>query len=349
MKNIFEQFKNTNHEEHDDMDELETEGWLQQGIILFEENKLSEALVYIQNALETTPNHIPALIYKAKIFEKQNLLEEALKCYDIIISISPKNSEAFHRKGEILDAMENDLGALQYYDKAISLNRNNAEVHFDKAQLLSSLGSDHTEEAAKYYQNAIALESKSVDLIEQNKLEKKEDLEEERQEKNMLKKNNQDVFYNQQTTQHPVMYSPKSGELTIILFVILGFFGAHRFYVGKWFSGLMYMFTGGGFLIGLMYDFICLMRGTFKDSSELPIKMNFFMFLMTLFFGLLFSVSTYFIWQSIPEDYKKKAELESMARNEVALSEAILKNDTNAIKLYQDIIKRQKDNSLSTP
>ncbi len=34
----------------------------------------------------------------------------------------------------------------------------------------------------------------------------------------------------------------------------LGVFGAHRFYMGKWISGLIYFLTGGLFFMGWLYD-----------------------------------------------------------------------------------------------
>jgi TM2 domain-containing membrane protein YozV len=40
-----------------------------------------------------------------------------------------------------------------------------------------------------------------------------------------------------------------------ILLVFLGVFGIHRFYLGKWVSGIIYLLTGGFFLIGVLYDF----------------------------------------------------------------------------------------------
>lgn len=40
-----------------------------------------------------------------------------------------------------------------------------------------------------------------------------------------------------------------------ILLTFLGIFGVHRFYMGKWLSGLLYLLTGGVFLIGVIYDF----------------------------------------------------------------------------------------------
>jgi TM2 domain-containing membrane protein YozV len=32
-------------------------------------------------------------------------------------------------------------------------------------------------------------------------------------------------------------------------------FGLHRMYMGKWLSGIVYLLTGGLFLVGILYDF----------------------------------------------------------------------------------------------
>lgn len=39
-----------------------------------------------------------------------------------------------------------------------------------------------------------------------------------------------------------------------LLLIFLGVFGVHRFYMQKWISGLIYLLTGGLFLIGWLYD-----------------------------------------------------------------------------------------------
>jgi TM2 domain-containing membrane protein YozV len=51
-------------------------------------------------------------------------------------------------------------------------------------------------------------------------------------------------------------YTSGSKDYTVswILLTFLGIFGIHRFYLGKWISGLIWLFTGGLFLIGLLYD-----------------------------------------------------------------------------------------------
>lgn len=47
-------------------------------------------------------------------------------------------------------------------------------------------------------------------------------------------------------------------NLAWVLLMFLGVFGVHRFYQGKILSGLLYLCTGGFFVIGVVYDFCTL-------------------------------------------------------------------------------------------
>ncbi|MCS7205495.1 MAG: TM2 domain-containing protein [Leptospiraceae bacterium] len=48
----------------------------------------------------------------------------------------------------------------------------------------------------------------------------------------------------------PINYS-----IAWILLTYLGVFGLHRFYLRKWFSGLLYLISLGLFGLGILYDF----------------------------------------------------------------------------------------------
>ena len=48
---------------------------------------------------------------------------------------------------------------------------------------------------------------------------------------------------------------PKDYSVAWILLTFLGVFGVHRFYLGKWGTGILYLVTLGVFGIGLIYDF----------------------------------------------------------------------------------------------
>jgi TM2 domain-containing membrane protein YozV len=48
---------------------------------------------------------------------------------------------------------------------------------------------------------------------------------------------------------------PKDYNVAWVLLTFLGVLGIHRFYLGKVLTGLLYLFTGGLFLIGIVYDY----------------------------------------------------------------------------------------------
>jgi TM2 domain-containing membrane protein YozV len=76
---------------------------------------------------------------------------------------------------------------------------------------------------------------------------------------------------NDRYTPGPIDYS-----VAWLLHTYLGIFGVHRFYMGKWGTGLIYLFTGGIFLIGQVIDFWtlndqvdeCNRRAALKGSGQ---------------------------------------------------------------------------------
>ena len=52
-------------------------------------------------------------------------------------------------------------------------------------------------------------------------------------------------------------YAPGETDYTVawLLLTFLGYLGIHRFYMGKIVTGLIYLVTGGLFLVGVVYDF----------------------------------------------------------------------------------------------
>ncbi len=47
---------------------------------------------------------------------------------------------------------------------------------------------------------------------------------------------------------------PKDYTVAWALLTFLGFFGIHRFYLGKWITGIIWLLTGGLFTLGWLYD-----------------------------------------------------------------------------------------------
>lgn len=81
--------------------------------------------------------------------------------------------------------------------------------------------------------------------------------------------------YNYQTPYNNMGYNnyaaPKEKLIALILCVIFGIFGVHRFYVGKFGTGLLYLFTGGLFGIGYVVDIVLILCNSFTDSYGRPL------------------------------------------------------------------------------
>ena len=70
----------------------------------------------------------------------------------------------------------------------------------------------------------------------------------------------------------PEAVSPANREVALLLAIlplmIGGIGGIHRFYTGRIGSGLVQLFTGGGFLIWTIIDVVHLCQNRFRDASE---------------------------------------------------------------------------------
>lgn len=66
--------------------------------------------------------------------------------------------------------------------------------------------------------------------------------------------------------------SRSSRTTALLLCIFLGGAGAHRFYVGKVGTGILYLCTLGLCGIGWFVDLILLSMGVFRDEFDLPLK-----------------------------------------------------------------------------
>ena len=69
-----------------------------------------------------------------------------------------------------------------------------------------------------------------------------------------------------------VVSSPKSRLTAFMLCApLLGIFGAHRFYVGRPWTGTLYFCTAGLFLFGWLIDCVLIILGMFADGNNKPL------------------------------------------------------------------------------
>lgn len=67
-----------------------------------------------------------------------------------------------------------------------------------------------------------------------------------------------------------VRYTPGPLDYTVawVLLTFVGVLGIHRFYMGKWLTGLLYLLTAGVFGLGVLYDFWTL-NGQISEENAL--------------------------------------------------------------------------------
>ena len=61
--------------------------------------------------------------------------------------------------------------------------------------------------------------------------------------------------------------SAKDGGLMLVLCLLLGIFGAHRFYAGKTRSAVLQLVTLGGLGVWTLVDLLFILFGEFTDSE----------------------------------------------------------------------------------
>tara|TARA_Y100000996_G_scaffold382327_1_gene337451 strand:- start:1009 stop:1239 length:231 start_codon:yes stop_codon:yes gene_type:complete len=66
--------------------------------------------------------------------------------------------------------------------------------------------------------------------------------------------------------------SEKNFVAALILSILLGGLGVHRFYAGRIVTGILMLLTLGGLGIWTLIDIIMIATGSFKDSQGLKIK-----------------------------------------------------------------------------
>jgi TM2 domain-containing membrane protein YozV len=78
--------------------------------------------------------------------------------------------------------------------------------------------------------------------------------------------------YQQPPYPHSAPVSPKNRIVALILAILFGGLGVHRFYVGKVGTGILMLITIGGFGIWWIVDIIMIAVGSFTDKAGFFVK-----------------------------------------------------------------------------
>ena len=68
--------------------------------------------------------------------------------------------------------------------------------------------------------------------------------------------------------------SDKSGIVCLLLLLLVGWLGAHRFYAGKIGTAILFILTAGGLGIWALIDLIMIIMGSFTDADGNPIALS---------------------------------------------------------------------------
>ncbi len=128
--------------------------------------------------------------------------------------------------------------------------------------------------------------------------------------------------------------SEKSAVVTLLLCIFLGNFGIHRFYVGKWLTGILMLITLGGLGIWYLVDIALIVSNRFTDCGgrviDLAKKPVSFRSVMTVF--TIFIVAVYgLIIGSIIMTIMATGVLVTVAQGQL---EAFRAGDMNAAYAY---------------
>lgn len=75
----------------------------------------------------------------------------------------------------------------------------------------------------------------------------------------IINNSNQNSNANEAAATTVIVGRKKNKWVALVLLIFLGVCGGHKFYEGKTGMGILYMFTGGLFLVGVIMDFIALL------------------------------------------------------------------------------------------
>ena len=127
-------------------------------------------------------------------------------------------------------------------------------------------------------------------------------------------------------------YSSKNGIVTLVLCVLLGSIGVHRFYVGKIGTGIAWLLTGGIFGIGWVVDIIMIVLGNFKDADGRYVS-------LTETYDPVVNAHSYEEYETVDADYAEVKPAEPVKTEEPVIpviENSNLNKIRNAIELAAD-------------
>ena len=131
--------------------------------LLYERDKLNEAIRNYDKVLDIEPNDPIALKNKASILSELGMYRESILLCDKVLDIEPNDPIALRNKANALYGLKKYEDALSYYDKVLDIEPNDPIALKNKANLFYDVRK--FELASMYYDNVLAIEPDNMIVL----------------------------------------------------------------------------------------------------------------------------------------------------------------------------------------
>lgn len=127
--------------------------WSNRGNVRVIENKLDEAIVDFNQAIELAPNATDPYLNRGSAFEEKKLYQQAIGDYNKVLEIDPNDAMAYHNRGNVEAAQGLWQEAIADYQKALEISPNFAFANANYALALYQTGQQ--EQAIRLMRNLV--------------------------------------------------------------------------------------------------------------------------------------------------------------------------------------------------
>ena len=134
-----------------------SEDKFEKGKALMKEGKFSEALTFLNGAIESDNGNYEALNARGVVYYELKEYPSALLDYEQALKLKPDYYRPYYNRALLKVAQNDGDGALKDYAEAVRLDPNNAEIFVNRGQLLAALA--QPDAALRDFEQATVLDS----------------------------------------------------------------------------------------------------------------------------------------------------------------------------------------------
>jgi len=141
------------------MDDAKPVVWARLGKIYLEQNDVSSALKYFNQAINLEPTYADAYIGRAMAFMAKEETEQAFLSLQTALDFDPENYNGWLRMAKWKMAQEDEI-AIQCYTNALKVDSTDAAVFVERGY--ANFTFDHRKKAASDYRKGIAMDAGNI-------------------------------------------------------------------------------------------------------------------------------------------------------------------------------------------